>query len=94
MRVALRRNSFSAEMSKFFRDPGWGNVTAYQRVGISASREVKLLFEGILWPGALEEVDDALQTPTRRHADTPIRRHIPPTRLLQAFLGSGSLAKE
>ena len=45
-------------------------MSAGRRVGVSASGEVRLLFGAAIIPGGLDGVDDALQTPTHRYADT------------------------
>jgi len=52
---------------------GWGSVSAGRRVGVSASGAVRLVFGTAIIPGGLDGVYDALQTPTHRHTDTPIR---------------------
>jgi hypothetical protein len=67
--------------------PDWESVSAGRRIGVSASGEVKLLFDTPLVTGP-DEVDDALQTPTRRHADTPTRFSLPPAKYM-LFRGTG-----
>ena len=52
---------------------GWGIVSAGRRIGVPASGEVRLPFGSATMIRGLDGVDEALQTPTRPHADTPIR---------------------
>src|ERR1700693_440523 len=49
---------------------GWGIVSAGRRVGVSASAEVRVIFDTATMIRGLDGVDDALQTPTHRYADT------------------------
>jgi hypothetical protein len=50
--------------------PGWGSVSVGQRFRVSASGEVRLLFDAAIMIRRSRRIDDALQTPTRPHADT------------------------
>ena len=68
---------------------GWGNVSAYRRMGVSASGEVTLLFGTAMMT---QEVSTKLATLCkRRHADTPIRPYVSPSRpIFTATLWAGA----